>query len=89
MTWRTLGVPPLVHRKLCRDEYEVGTCFFCGGFVHKGDRYVMAVCRQHADGPMAVGICFACAQQIGEAVPEEDGDGGGAGGGDSGDPWDL
>ncbi len=83
MNWRTLGTPPLVHRKLCRDEEEIGPCFYCGGFIHKGDRCVMVVTLHH-EAPSAMGICLACAQQIGEAVPKEtdSGDGGGDGGGD-------
>lgn len=77
----TLGTPPLVHRKLCRDEDEAGPCFFCGAFIHKGDRYVMIVTRCDPPEHMGLGVCFTCAKRIGDTVPKEWDGGGDSGGG--------
>lgn len=69
MTGRTMaGYEPILHKKMCADEDEVGGCFFCNRWIRKGQHYVLVVRRNHSipRKDMAVGICPICARTIGE-----------------------
>jgi len=57
---------PIIHRKLCADENEVGQCYTCDRFVHRGEYYTMIVVRKRNDEEedMAIGLCEVCSNVI-------------------------